>query len=153
MCARVHVRGSTAGLLAALSLLAGSAAGGDASVDRVLAEMGEPYFEAYCTSCHGLAGEGDGLAASGLNTPPADLARIAARRGGAFPDGEIAKHIDGRFDVPERGARDMPVWGRRLSESVPEAGARELLTRGKIAVLVEYLKAIQVSDPAQGVAE
>jgi mono/diheme cytochrome c family protein len=153
MHAHAHAGGPVAWLLGALTLLAGSAAGDGLRADRALASMGEPYFEAYCASCHGPSGEGNGHAASKLNPPPADLTRIAARRGGAFPEGEVAKHIDGRFDAPERGARDMPVWGRRLSESVPEAGVGELLTRGKIAVLVEYLKAIQVSGPAQGVDE
>ena len=137
--------------LGALALLAGSAAGDGVRADRTLASMGEPYFEAYCASCHGPSGEGNGHAASKLNSPPADLTRIAARRGGAFPDGEVAKHVDGRFDAPERGARDMPIWGRRLSESVPEAGLGESLARGKIAVLIEYLKAIQTNDPAEGV--
>ena len=137
--------------LGAIALLAVSAAGGGARADRALASMGQPYFEAYCASCHGSSGEGNGRAASKLNSPPADLTRIAVRRGGAFPDGEVAKHIDGRFDAPERGARDMPIWGRRLSESVPEAGLGESLARGKIAVLIEYLKAIQTNDPAEGV--
>jgi mono/diheme cytochrome c family protein len=130
--------------------MASAAAGGDTDVDRVLANMGEPYFEAYCASCHGLSGAGDGPAAAGLNPPPADLTRIAARRGGAFPDSEIANFIDGRFDVPERGAREMPLWGRRLSEGVPEAGVGESLARGKIAVLVEYLKSIQASGASEG---
>ena len=138
-------------LLGMLALLAGSAAGEGVRADRALASMGEPYFEAYCASCHGPSGQGNGHAASKLNPPPADLTRIAARRGGTFPDGEVAKRIDGRFEAPERGARDMPVWGRRLSESVPEAGLGESLARGKIAVLVEYLKAIQTNGPAEGV--
>lgn len=153
MHARVHAGGSAAGLLGGLALLAGPAMGGDPSVDRLLAAMGEPYFAAYCASCHGRSGEGNGSGASELDAPPADLTRIAARRGGIFPAGEIAMLIDGRFDVPERGGRDMPVWGRRLGENVPEAGVGESLARGKIAVLVEYLKAIQVAGPAEGVDE
>jgi mono/diheme cytochrome c family protein len=151
MHAHAQAGGPVAWLLGVLALLAGSAAGEGLRVDRALASMGEPYFEAYCASCHGPSGQGNGHAASKLNPPPADLTRIAARRGGTFPDGEVAKRIDGRFEAPERAARDMPVWGRRLSESVPEAGLGESLARGKIAVLVEYLKAIQTNGPAEGV--
>jgi mono/diheme cytochrome c family protein len=143
-----HAGGVAVCLVGAFVLLAGSAAGGGARVDPALASMGEPYFAAYCASCHGPSGEGDGRAASKLDPPPADLTRIAARRGGAFPDGEIAKCIDGRFDALESGARDMPVWGQRFGESVPEAGVGESLARGKIAVLVEYLKAIQTNGAA-----
>ena len=135
-------------LLGALALPGGSAAGEAAGADRALAGMGEPYFASYCASCHGASGEGDGSAAGKLASPPADLTRIAARRGGSFPDGEIAKRIDGRFDASEHGARAMPVWGRHFAENVPEAGVGESLARGKIAVLVEYLKAIQTQPPA-----
>jgi mono/diheme cytochrome c family protein len=143
-----HAGGGAVCLLAALVLLAGSAQGGGARADPALASMGEPYFAAYCASCHGPSGEGDGRAAPKLDPAPADLTRIAARRGGSFPDGEVAKYLDGRFDAPQSGARDMPIWGQRFSESVPEAGVGESLARGKIAVLVEYLKAIQTNGPA-----
>jgi high-affinity iron transporter len=34
---------------------------------------GEEIFEQQCASCHGMAGIGDGLAATGLDPPPADL--------------------------------------------------------------------------------
>jgi hypothetical protein len=136
-------------LLGALALPGGSAAGDGAGVDRALASMGEPYFETYCANCHGASGEGDGPAARKLPSPPADLTSIAARRGGSFPDGEIAKCIDGRFDASGPGARGMPIWGRHFAQSVPEAGVGDSLARGKIAVLVEYLKAIQAQPPAE----
>ena len=74
---------------------------------------------------------------------PANLTAIAARRGGAFPTGEIARFIDGRFDLPAHGSREMPVWGQRFAADVPEAGIGESIARGNIASLVEYLKSIQ----------
>jgi hypothetical protein len=74
---------------------------------------------------------------------PADLTSIAARRGGAFPAGEIAGFIDGRFDLAAHGSREMPVWGQRFGTDVPEAGIGESIARGNIASLVEYLKSIQ----------
>ena len=114
--------------------------------DPVLAEMGKEAFPRYCGSCHGLRAEGDGPAADALRTRPADLTRIAARRGGSFPAGEIARFIDGRFALSSHGSREMPVWGERFGENIPEAGIAEEMTRGKIAVLVEYLKSIQRKD-------
>ena len=111
--------------------------------DPVLAEMGKESFPRYCGSCHGLRGEGDGPAAGALLTRPPDLTRIAARRGGRFPAGEIARFIDGRFAPAAHGSREMPVWGERLGEAIPETGVGDEVTRGKIAVLVEYLKSIQ----------
>ena len=116
------------------------------SPDPVLAELGREIFLRRCASCHGDAGRGDGPAAGALRTPPADLTRIAARRGGSFPKGEIARFVDGRFAVEAHGSREMPVWGERLGERIPEAGVSEEVVRGQIGVVVEYLQTIQVTD-------
>jgi mono/diheme cytochrome c family protein len=134
-----------AGLLAGLALGA-SGVRAETPYDPVLAELGAESFPRYCGSCHGVKGRGDGPSAGSLIQPPADLTRIAARRGGSFPAGEIARFIDGRFAVTAHGTREMPVWGERFSEAIPDSGVSEEVARGKIAVLVEYLKSIQRSD-------
>jgi mono/diheme cytochrome c family protein len=143
----------TAASFAALAAALACAGGGDtpapaprAAAHPALAEIGAEYFQSYCVSCHGRQGRGDGPVAPALQTPPADLTRIAARRGGRFPDGEIARFIDGRFEVAAHGSREMPVWGARFSEVVPEAALSEEIARGKIATLVEYLKSIQEGE-------
>lgn len=114
--------------------------------DLTLAELGASSYRTYCASCHGLEGRGDGPVAGVLQTPPANLRRIAQRNGGTFPDGEIARKIDGRFEIGAHGTREMPVWGRVFSQGIPDSGVAESVTRGQVAVLVEYLKSIQ--DPA-----
>lgn len=119
------------------------------SHDPLLAEMGASHFARYCASCHGPNGLGDGPAAVALRTPPADLTRIALRRGGRFPDGEIAKFIDGRFAPAAHGSREMPIWGNRLGAEIPESDVAESVARGKIASLVEFLKSIQRDAPAK----
>lgn len=111
--------------------------------DPVLADLGRPLFERHCASCHGATGRGDGPAAAILRIEPADLTRIAARRGGKFPAGEIARTIDGRFDIPAHGSRAMPIWGYRFGADIPETELGEAIARGKIASLVEYLMTIQ----------
>jgi len=131
---------------AALLLFAVGSAAAEEDFDRVLAEMGAEYYGQYCASCHGENGLGRGPAAGALKTRPADLTRIAKRRGGKFPDGEIARFIDGRFEVTAHGSREMPIWGRRFGERIPEAGISEEIVRGRILVLVEYLKSIQQTD-------
>jgi mono/diheme cytochrome c family protein len=118
-------------------------------VDPVLAEIGAPIFQRYCASCHGLGGRGDGPSAKALRTPPADLTAIASRRGGSFPAGEIARFIDGRFELPAHGSREMPVWGERFGADVPESDVAESIARGNIASLVEYLKSIQLPPLAR----
>lgn len=136
------------GLAAALGACRSGTAG-DAtppSPDPVLAELGAEVFLRHCAPCHGESGRGDGPAAGALRVPPPDLTRIAARRGGSFPRGEIARFVDGRFSVPAHGSREMPVWGERLGEHIPEAGVSEEVVRGQIGVVVEYLETIQRRD-------
>lgn len=126
------------------TVLAGTPVAADEPVDHALAELGAPYFERYCVSCHGARGRGDGPVSAVLLSPPANLTRIAARRGGLFPAGEIAQKIDGRFAVAAHGSREMPIWGEVFSQGIPESDSAESIARGKVLVLVEYLKSIQV---------
>ena len=113
--------------------------------DPVLAPVGAEMFQQYCAACHGASGEGNGPVAPALKQVPADLTRIAARNGGTFPDSDVARRIDGRFDIVAHGTTDMPVWGRKLMD--PKAqGADEntdAVVRGRILTIVEYLKTIQ----------
>jgi len=127
----------------AIGALAQYAGAQELGHDPVLAEIGAPIFERYCSSCHGPDGRGGGPAAVALQPRPADLTGIAARRGGEFPAPSIALFIDGRFEVPAHGSRAMPVWGQRFGADVPEAEIAESIARGNIASLVEYLKSIQ----------
>ncbi len=74
---------------------------------------------------------------------PTDLSRIAARSGGVFPESSTAMLIDGRFDLPAHGSREMPIWGTRLADQIPGMATGEV-ARGQITSLVEYLKSLQV---------
>lgn len=112
--------------------------------DPVLAELGGAVFARHCASCHGADGRGKGPVAEVLRSRPADLTKIALRRGGDFPAGEIARFIDGRFQLPAHGSREMPVWGHRFGADIPETELGEAIARGRIASLVEYLMTLQV---------
>jgi mono/diheme cytochrome c family protein len=113
--------------------------------DPLLVEVGAELFKTYCASCHGVDARGAGPAAPVLKMPPADLTRIAARREREFPEGEIARIIDGRFDLPAHGTRDMPIWGARLADEIPGFATGDEVARGRIASLIEYLKSLQVN--------
>ncbi len=110
--------------------------------DPSLVEVGAGLFATYCASCHGVDARGDGPAASALRTPPADLTRIAASSGGVFPESSTSRLIDGRFDLPAHGSREMPIWGARLADQIPGMATGEV-ARGQITSLVEYLKSLQ----------
>jgi len=105
--------------------------------------MGRRLFMQYCSACHGTDGRGNGPVASVLSPPPADLTRIAQRRGGHFPAAEIAATIDGRAEVRAHGSRSMPVWGERFSEYVGGGSLGEEVVHGNVLVLINYLQSIQ----------
>jgi mono/diheme cytochrome c family protein len=128
--------------------VAGAEPPAEAPPRHLHADLGAELFARHCASCHGATGVGDGPAARALTRPPADLTHIAARRGGEFPDAEIAHWIDGRFDVPAHGSREMPVWGRKLADPIAEDASGEEVARGRIDLLVEYLKTIQAPAEA-----
>ncbi len=109
----------------------------------MLVEVGREEFATHCAACHGADGRGAGPAAPALRTPPADLTKIAARRGGDFPADEIAAWIDGRLAPTAHGTREMPVWGYRFAEGLPQGDLTQDLVRGRILTVVEYLSSIQ----------
>jgi len=104
---------------------------------------GQQYFLRYCSACHGQTGRGDGPVAAAMSTPPADLTRIAQRRGGHFPVAEIAAFIDGRTALPAHGSREMPIWGERFGEMGGGGSVGEEVVRGNLLILIEYLRNIQ----------
>lgn len=113
--------------------------------DPVLAPVGAEMFQQYCAACHGANGEGNGPVAPALKQFPADLTRIAARNGGTFPESDIARRIDGRFDIVAHGTSEMPVWGRKFMDPMAKSADEntDAMVRGRILTIVEYLKTIQ----------
>lgn len=134
----------------AMMLFAGPALAEDPlegdSAEELLRQIGRADFMRLCSSCHGASARGDGPVASSLKKRPADLTRITARHGGSFPDSEVTAYIDGRRDVAAHGSREMPVWGLVLAQPIHEHASGEEVLRGRLLVLVEYLRSIQTED-------
>ena len=108
------------------------------------AKSGAQTYQELCASCHGVSGIGDGPMASELRRAPSDLTLIAARRGGTFPRQEISEIVDGRRPLRSHGPGNMPVWGRHFERSTTSPDApSEMIVRGQISELVDYLEAIQ----------
>jgi len=100
---------------------------------------GSGLYRAYCASCHGVNGKGDGPVASSLRVSVPDLTHIAAREGGSFPADQVRKIIDGRIPVPAHGSPAMPVWGLEFRDDIrKQKHVREL-----IDLLVDYLRSVQ----------
>lgn len=115
----------------------------------LLAASGEKLYVRYCAVCHARSGRGDGPFAGILRTQPADLTLVAARRGGTFPDAEIARFVDGRLVPAAHGTREMPVWGRWLGTPIAEGTTPDEVARGEVLAMIEYLKTLQRAEPSQ----
>lgn len=101
-----------------------------------------------CASCHGDTGRGDGPAASGLGTTPANLTQIAARRDGVWPMLEIMSIIDGysRRTLPRE---DMPIFDDFLNGDMIDFDTGDGVITPmptKLIEMVNYLETLQ--DPA-----
>ena len=93
---------------------------------------GKAMYLAYCASCHGKDGKGNGPAASAMKIAPSDLTELAAKNGGIFPENHVAQTIRGDSNTPGHGSQEMPVWGPIFgaigtkSEGVPQLRVRNL---------------------------
>ena len=117
---------------------------GKPEINRVAAPHTSPsdskgMYNAYCASCHGTSGKGDGPAASALKVPATDLTKLAKNNGGTYPMLHVQESIR-NADTPAHGSKDMPVWGpvfRNLSQgSQPQVELR-------IANLAKYIETLQ----------
>jgi mono/diheme cytochrome c family protein len=101
---------------------------------------GRQMYDAYCASCHGQGGKGNGPAAPALKVQPADLTQLAAKNGGKFPDAHVIQVIKGDTLNPAHGSEDMPVWGPIFSEMSPHSEGVEQL---RIRNLARYIEGMQ----------
>jgi mono/diheme cytochrome c family protein len=100
---------------------------------------GKVMFAQYCAVCHGPEGTGNGPAAAELTKAPADLTRISARNGGAFPAVKVRRYIEGQDEVYSQDQRDMPLWGS-LFRSLDRETAPH-----RVATLLEHVKTLQTN--------
>jgi mono/diheme cytochrome c family protein len=102
---------------------------------------GKEMYVAYCASCHGPNGKGNGPVAAALKTQPADLTQLASKNGGKFPDAQVQAAIRGDTNMPSaHGSKEMPVWGPTFWMLGQQSEAQEQL---RIHNLTNYLASLQ----------
>jgi mono/diheme cytochrome c family protein len=106
---------------------------------------GTDLFRAYCASCHGPDGKGNGPVAPALKATVPDLTLISQNNGGVFPEARVQRIIQGVGMIASHGSREMPVWGpvfHQIEDDVDRGNVR-------LDNLVKYLESIQTVQPAQ----
>jgi len=106
---------------------------------------GQYEYMNHCASCHGESGVGDGPIAGILTVEVPDLTVLANNNDGEFPFLDTLMVIDGRTGVRGHGS-NMPVWGDTFeAEATDKVGiyGAEMVARGRLLSLVEYLVSIQ----------
>lgn len=135
-------RATGAGFVVLLALLGLTAAPGWAA-DKD--PPGKALYLKYCSACHGSGGQGDGVVSGLLRPPPPNLTLIAKQAGGKFPFMKTAQAIDGTTTIRAHGDSGMPVWGEIFREEAPSGSiAPNAEVRGKVALITQYLRSIQV---------
>ena len=104
------------------------------------ATSGKEMYLAYCATCHGKEGKGDGPAASALKVPPADLTTLSKRNNGEFPSVHVVNLLTGSNGVAAHGSKEMPVWGPVFMAMEHQHTSAARL---RIANLAEYIKSLQ----------
>jgi mono/diheme cytochrome c family protein len=106
---------------------------------------GPDLYRAYCASCHGKDGKGDGPVAPTLKATVPDLTVNAKRNGGKVPVGRVQRIIMGEGMIASHGSREMPVWGPIFHQIEWD------VDRGNVRLdnLVKYLESIQSIQSSQ----
>lgn len=132
------MRGILCGL-GALALL------GAAPLQADPVDDGRQLYRAYCVTCHGMEGSGDGPMTQVLTIAPPDLSRLSVDNDGVFPVSRVVARIDGRMPILGHGG-PMPVFGDLFDGEAgaldSETGAPILTSRAMVAV-VAYLETLQ----------
>jgi mono/diheme cytochrome c family protein len=101
---------------------------------------GKEMYASYCAACHGVAGKGDGPAASALKVLPADLATLASRNDGKFPAFKVSTAIRGDSSVAAHGSKEMPVWGSLFQDL---SHGHETEVQQRVSNLTKYIESLQ----------
>lgn len=144
MSSRHLIPGVVAGLVVAT--LAGVSAArqttGPTTPPLVIGSMaGGDLYQAYCASCHGRQGKGDGPTVPALKSPMPDLTTLATRNGGVYPSERVVALVTHgeALRSPAHGSRDMPVWGPLFRALDPS----DTRARVRVSAIVEFVASMQ----------
>jgi mono/diheme cytochrome c family protein len=109
-------------------------------VQSTPANSATEMYGAYCASCHGKDGKGNGPAAPALKMAPSDLTTMAKRNSGKFPIYAVLKTLESGIDNPAHGNVEMPIWGTLFQSLNANDGTVKL----RMYNLARYIEGLQV---------
>lgn len=101
---------------------------------------GKRLYDDHCAFCHGADAKGGGPFAASLKVWPPDLTILRKKNKGTFPELHIAEVIDGEFEKPSHGSREMPIWGPVFRST---AHGKSDSAQVRIHALVDYIDSVQ----------
>lgn len=101
---------------------------------------GPEMYRAYCASCHGAGGLGNGPVAEHLKLAVPNLTLLAHEHQGTFPKIRVEQVIRGEVGVKSHGVKDMPVWGPFF---LAIDHSQEPVVRIRVANLIRHLEGLQ----------
>ena len=101
---------------------------------------GPGMYLAYCASCHGPKGLGDGPVAQHLKIAVPDLTFLAKENKGVFPKARVSQVIQGQVGVKTHGLQDMPVWGPYF---LSLNNSQEPVVRIRVSNLANHIESLQ----------
>ena len=107
--------------------------------------VGKKEFMAYCGSCHGSDGKGDGPIVNFIKRKPPNLTLLTKNNNGNFPFEQIWGVFDGSYVFAEHGTSEMPIWGYRFVQEAQQNNESNISTkaRAKALDIILYLQVIQ----------
>ena len=132
-------------VIVAISTMAGSQEQGKAEIKHVPMRQTSPasgaeMYKAYCATCHGIDGKGNGPAAEALKVPPTDLTMLSARNGGKYPALRVSAIVRGEEVLAAHGSKDMPIWGNLFWNI---SGGHESEVQQRVSNLNKHIESMQ----------
>ena len=103
---------------------------------------GQDNYFAYCATCHGATGKGDGPAVSALRQKPTDLTLLAARNKGKFPALSVKYVLTVNQSLYPHAPEEMPNWC--VSFRSLDRGDLKAMTDVRVHNLMAFLEKMQV---------
>ena len=113
------------------------------AIKNTAANSGAEMYRSYCAPCHGIAGKGDGPAASAMKQPPPDLTLLAKNNNGKFPGERVSHSLRFGTEAAAHGTKDMPIWGPLLGSLHGGPNPSDALIQLRVANLTKYVESLQ----------